>query len=294
MMTYRYTLNGVGGESVELELTEKQMELMFSRFDRAFFVRCKKDVILQAIDRAKNTAELEMLAKKHYLCDACAFDDINIYGVKRVLKVVVEALYRYPKLRSKLCFIGTHQRLEQLFSQMEHGDQEVLKSFNLQYICTEQNAVKLGHIIRNILASLIVNHEGYVATAMCAFGLFDALMLDKNDYDGYAYLSCLSDLRHSEATGFHPKGCHTTDYVVYHELGHLLDDMCNFYQSPAFASFYGSLTAGEIVSGLSQYALESPKEFIAEAFAECMCNLEPREIAVRTLELLDKAYKAKK
>lgn len=289
--TYRLTLNGVDGERVELELTENQLELINSRFDRAFFVRCKKEIILQAIDDARNTAALEALAKKYYLCDACAFDDINVYGVKRVLKVVVEALYRYPKLRAKLCFIGTHQRLERLFNKMEKGDEEVLKSFNLQYICTKENAEKLGRIIKNILKSMIDNHEGYVATAMCAYGLFDALMLDKNDYEGYAYVNCLSDLRYSEANGFHPKGCHTTEYVIYHELGHLLDDMCNFYQSAEFARFYGGLTAGEIATGLSQYALHSPKEFIAEAFAECMCNAEPRQIAAKTLALLDTAYR---
>ena len=289
--TYRLGLTGVDGERVELELTENQLDLVYSRFDRAFFIRCKKEIILKAIDDARNYSALEALAQKYYLCDACAFDDINIYGVKRVLKVVVEALYRYPKLRSKLCYIGTHQRLEQLFEKMEQGDEEVLKRFNLQYICTKENAEKLGRIIRNILASLIANHEGYIATAMCAYGLFDALLLDANDFDGYAYLNCVSDLRYSEASGFHPKGCHTTDYVVYHELGHLLDDMCGFYQSAAFTSFYNSLTTNEIVYGLSQYALESPKEFIAEAFAECMCNPEPREIATKTREMLDKAYR---
>ena len=291
---YRFTLNGVGGETVELELGEQQLKLMLARFDRAFFKRCRKEVILTAIEDAHNTADLEAIAKKYYLCDACAFSDINLYGVKRILKVIVEVLYKYPKLRSKLCFIGTHHTLGRMFKQMERGDEEVLKAFNLHYVCNRDNAQKLGHIITNVLNALIGDHEGYIATAMCAFGLFDALLLDKNDFDGYAYLQVVSDLRANEVSGFHPKGCNSVEFVVYHELGHLIDDMCGFYTSEPFNRFYSGLTTADIKFGLSGYALESPKEFIAEAFAEYMCNPSPRPIAVRTVELLDAAYKAPK
>ena len=292
--TYRFTLNGVDGESVDLELTEQQLKLMLSRFDRAFFIRCKKEIILQAIDDAHNTTDLEAIAKKYYLCDACSFSDINLYGVKRILKVLVEALYKYPKLRSKLCFVGTHHTLERLFQQMEEGNEEVLRKFNLHYVCTPDNAQKLGHIIHNTLTSVISNHEGYIATAMCAYGLFDALLLDKNDFEGYAYLQVVSDLRKNEAIGFHPQACNSVEFVVYHELGHLIDDMCSFYTSDAFTSYYSTLTAMDIATGLSEYALESPKEFIAEAFAEYMCNPTPRPIAKRTVEMLDAAYKSPK
>ncbi|MCH5159931.1 MAG: hypothetical protein J1F66_03675 [Clostridiales bacterium] len=291
---YRFTLDGVDGETVDLELSEQQVKLMLARFDRAFFKRCKKEVIISAIDDAHNTAELEAIAQKYYLCDACSFADINLYGVKRILKVLVESLYKYPKLRSKLCFIGTHHTLGQLFERMEDGDEEVLKTFGLHYVCSSDNAKKLGHIIHNILSALISDHEGYIATAMCAFGLFDALLLDQNDFDGYAYLQVVSDLRKNEVSGFHPQGCNSVEFVVYHELGHLLDDMCGFYTSDPFTTYYNSLTTADIMSGLSRYALESPKEFIAEAFAEYMCNSTPRPIAQKTVELLDAAYHTSK
>ena len=292
--SYRFTLNGVDGETVELLLNEQQIKLMTARFDRSFFKRCQKSVILTAIDDAHNTAALEAIAKKYYLCDVCGFSDINLYGVKRILKVIVEALYKYPKLRSKLCFIGTHHTLGKMFERMERGDEDVLKAFNLHYVCNRDNAQKLGHIITNVLNSLIGDHEDYIATAMCAFGLFDALLLDKNDFDGYAYLQVVSDLRANEVSGFHPKGCNSVEFVVYHELGHLLDDMCCLYTSAPFTRYFSTLTPNDIETGLSRYALESPKEFIAEAFAEYMCNSSPRPIAIRTVELLDAAYRAPK
>lgn len=287
---YALTLYGNYGNKVTLELNEKQYTLIESRITRSFYVRCAKDKILSEIDNAGNYAILENIAKKYYLCDASSFDGINLYGVKRLLKVIVEVLYKYPKLRSKLCFIGTHHAMERLLVKMEQGDKEILNDFNLQYICSVENAEKLGGIVHSILTRLIDEHEGYVATAMCAFGLLDAVLLDKNDYEGYAYLEFVSGLRRNEAMGFHPKGCHTPESVVYHELGHLLDDMCGLSESPDFKAYYDTLTTGDIKYGLSEYANESPKEFIAEAFAEYMCNPKIRPIARRVGELLNKAY----
>lgn len=287
---YRLTLCGVDNEEVTLELNEKQCALIESRITRSFYVRCAKGKILSEIDNASNSAALEDIAKKYYLCDACSFDGINLYGVKRLLKVVVEALYKYPKLRSKLCFIGTHYAMESLLVKMEQGDKEILNGFNLQYICSTENAEKLGRIVHSILTKMIDEHEGYVATAMCAFGLLDAVLFDKNDYEGYAYLEFISELRRNEAIGFHPKGCHTPESVIYHELGHLLDDMCGLSENADFKAYYGTLTTEDIKYGLSEYACTSPKEFIAEAFAECMCNPKVRPIATRVGELLNKVY----
>lgn len=289
---FNLTLLGVHGGSVVLKLNEEQKALLESRFARSFYVRCKKEKLLSEIDNAGSYKDLETIAQKYYLCDACGFGDINLYGVKRILKVIVEILYRYPRLRSKLCFIGTYHGLERLIIKLEEGDREVLNRFNLQYICTGGDAKKLGELIHNIIAAQIRDHEQYVATAMTAFGLFDAVLLDKNDYDGYAYLQFISNLRRNEAVGFHPKGCYTPESVVYHELGHLLDNMCGLANDSKFVAYYKSLTAEEIRNGLSEYALKSPAEFIAEAFAEYMCNPTPRSIATHVGELLDMAYRA--
>ena len=55
-----------------------------------------------------------------------------------------------------------------------------------------------------MLTQLINNHESYVATAMSAFCLFDAILLDKNDYEGNAYMEFVKQLCANEADGFHP------------------------------------------------------------------------------------------
>lgn len=288
---FHLTLCGVNNEKVTLKLKEQQYALIKSRIERYFYFRCAKDKILGEIDCASNNATLENIAKKYYLCDACSFDDINLYGAKRLLKVIVEVLYKYPKLRSKLCFIGTHHAMEKLLIKMKQGVKEILNDFNLQYICSAENAEKLGGIVHSILTRLIDEHDGYVATAMCAFGLLDAVLLDKNDYEAYAYLEFISRLRKNEAMGFHPKGCHTPESVVYHELGHLLDDLCGLSKSYDFKAYYDTLTKEDIKYGLSEYANKSPKEFIAEAFAEFTCNPQVRPIAKKVGELIDMFYR---
>ena len=284
------TLYGADGDSTVLKLNEEQAALLLSRTRRSFYVRCKKDKLLYIIDDARSYVELEAIAQKYYLCDTCGFADINFYGAKRILKVIVEILYKYPKLRRKLCFIGTHSKMEKLLVKLEEGDETTLNRFNLQYIFTSENARNLGRLIHKILSGLMIEHEGYVATAMSAFGLLDAVLLDKNDYDGYAYLQFVSDLRRSEANGFHPKACCTPESIVYHEMGHLLDNMCGLVDDPDFKEYYSGLDRNEIKRGLSEYALQSPAEFIAEAFAEYMCNPSPRPIAKKVGALLDVAY----
>jgi len=287
---YEITFCGDGDDKVTLQLNDNQFSLIQSRFCRSFYIRCRKGKILTEIERAKNYKELEVLAQKYYFCDACDFSEINIYGTKRALNVITEVLYKYPKLRSKFCYIGTHSGFERLLKKLKDGDIEVLNRFNLQYICSFENAKQLGSLAYNSLQKLMAEHDSYIATAMCVFGLFDAILLDQNDYEGYAYIQSVSDIRNSEVVGFHPKGCNSPESIVYHEVGHLLDDMCEFAESEELDNFYKKFTNEEIKDGLSEYALTSKEEFIAEAFAECMCSQTPREIAKTTMQLLNKFY----
>lgn len=289
-VSFSLTLCSIDNVTVELVLTEKEFVMLSARFNRSFYVRCKKEKILLEIDNASTCGQLEEIAIKYYLCDCCDFTDINLYGVKRLLKVVVNAMYRYPKLRSKLCYIGTHSALEKRLIRMKEGELETLRDFNLQYICTEQNAKKLGDMAAKMLASIIRDHESYVATTLFAFGLFDSVLLDKNDYDGYAYIRFVSCVRRDEATGYHPKGCFSPESIVYHEIGHLLDELCGLANREEFTNYYDSLSQEEIKNFLSIYALKSPAEFIAEAFAEYMCNPTPRHIAVKVGEMIDYFY----
>lgn len=285
-----FTFAGNDRAQARLLFNETQYKLIRSREIRSFYIRCKKERIMQEIDAAKNNSELEQLAKKYDFCDVSGFTGINLVGLKRIMKVITEVLYKYPKLRGRLCFIGTHVEFEKLLAKLEQGDNAILKRFNLQHICSIENVKELSGMLRNHMAEIIARNETYLAMALNAFGLFDAMLFDHNDYEGYAYLKFTTNLRANAESGFHPQECHMPEFVAYHELGHLLDYMCGLCKNDAFQAYYSRLTESEIRTGLSNYALTSSEEFIAEAFAEFMCNAHPRSISRKTVELLDQAY----
>ena len=88
-------------------------------------------------------------------------------------------------------------------------------------------------MLRGNMERLLENNEAYLAMAMYAYGLFDAMLFDHNDYDGYAYLNFIKNLRFGASTGFYPQGCHIPESVAYHELGHLRDKLCNLNKNEA-------------------------------------------------------------
>lgn len=287
---YRFTVQGVGGEQAELLLTVQQMKLLNARFSRSYLKRCRAERIIDAIENASNYRQLEEIARSYSLCDACDFADINIYGLKRVLKVVVNVLYRYPKLRSKMCYLGSPRGYNAAMERMMRGDTSVLHDFALQYICEESVARRLGVLMRNLIGSMLSHSESYIAMAIFAFGMFDAVLLDENDYEGYAYIQLVSSLRRDAASGFHPQGCWSPESVVYHELGHLIDYLCCLSEKFSLVDYVRTLSAYDVRAGLSQYATTSTQELIAEAFAEYMCNDSPRPIAQRIGQIMDAEY----
>lgn len=284
------TLTAEETDSVTLILDRQQYSMLNSRFSRQYLALCKEERMYEQIDAAPNCRQLENLVRKYSLCDVCDFSDINLYGVKRALKVLVRVLYRYPKLRSKLCYIGSPNGYFSKMDSLAWGDKDVLKDFGLQYICQSDIAIKLGRMMKVIARNAVTSSNDYVAMAVNAFGLFDAVLLDQNDYEGYAYIQLVSRLRQDVASGFAPEGCHTPEAIVYHELGHMLDYMCDISESRELLSYVRTLSSRDVENGLSRYAATSTRELIAEAFAEYMCNDTPRSIARKIGSIVEREY----
>ena len=172
---YQLLIKGNGGDQVLLDLTQQQVRMLNSRFSRTYLKRCRAERIYDAIDNAANCVQLEEIARTYSLCDACDFTNINLYGLKRVLKVVVDVLYRYPKLRSKICYLGSPKGYTAAMQRMAHGDVNILRDFALQYICEENVARDLGALMRNLIGTWF-SSDTYIAMAVHAFGMFDAVL----------------------------------------------------------------------------------------------------------------------
>lgn len=287
---YDYRLVSEGTDAVVLRLNKQQHSLLEKRVVRQYLVLCNEARLYDMIENAPNYKELENIARKYSLCDTCDFSDINIYGVKRILRVVVRSLYKYPKLRGKLCYIGSPCRYLKKMEQLESGNLDILKDFGIQYICRTDIAVQLGALMRKVASSVLSKQDSYIALAVYAYGLFDAVLLDEQDYEGYAYINLVSNIRRDAASGFHPKGCQSIESVMYHEIGHMLDFLCGLSEKPEMIAYANSLSKFDIAQGLSTYATTSTAEMIAEAFAEYMCSDTPREIAQRIVRIINAEY----
>lgn len=285
----QYSLSFPSGSTIVLSLTESGYRQLEARGKRSFLKRCPKDKLVSMIDTAINYKSLEEIAERYSICDSADFSDLHLDAIKTALRSTVDVLYDYPRLRSKTCYIGSAQGYRRKLESLRCGSVATLKDLGIEYICSPSQVKQLGALMVELADSYLVDNSSFIALAIDAFGLFDALVLDADDYKGYKYRQTLDGLKYGESSGFHPKGCDSPESAVYHELGHLLDYLCHL-NSSGMERLYCSYTRRDIERELSQYGATSAYEFFAEAFAEARCNPYPRDIANRAMLLLKDGY----
>ena len=65
-----FTISAAHG-SITLNLTAYEMRLIQSRLDRQFYIRLRRERMIELIDGAKDFGELEAIAKKYGIADLC-------------------------------------------------------------------------------------------------------------------------------------------------------------------------------------------------------------------------------
>lgn len=105
-------------------------------------------------------------------------------------------------------------------------------------------------------------------------------------------------LQKSVKTKFHPEGCTTIRSVLDHEIGHQLDDLLGIRNLQDIQELFNNRTLRELTDGISEYSWNNHNsnkfsEMIAEGWAEYCNNPNPREIARKIGETIEKEYKKK-
>jgi hypothetical protein len=285
--SYAFTLQGQKARVV-LNLKPSEFTGYTNHFARYFMKRVAETKLMSEIDHALYPKDLEAITERYSLADCCSYSDLNATAVKTMLHVIVHMLYTYPQIRGRIGYLGSVQSLIRLIQEIGSGEGK--KKLGLFFLPDEKKKT-VSDFILNEFKEPLEGGRDYLAMYINVFSLFDAVVIEGSQFEGLHYAQLFTLLRDNEARGFRPEGCDKPESVLYHEMGHLLDDSIAFNQSKAFLAYYHSLTKDQIVRGLSEYASTSPLEFIAEAFAEYSCSLKPRKIAQDVGGALSRAVK---
>lgn len=279
--------------TIQFHLDPVQQELLDVRGQRRFVMRCSEERLHEQAEEAYSLGEMRALVKKYGLCDMCDFSGLNVSAAKILINCAVTALYRYPCLRGKMCYLGSRGGYVRMLRRLSEHDADTLRALGVQHICDDALARSLGQTVGELVAE---REEGdgsnILAEAISCMGLVDGILLDEADFSTQRFLQVKEELASSVRAKHSPIGCASVSAVIYHEIGHLLDYLCGTSKDPAFAVRFEEMGKNRITMALSRYASTSAAEFVAEGFSEYMSNPSPRKTACMIAEAIDRGYRA--
>lgn len=277
---------------IKFELDNEQRRHMASREARVFVKRCTESTLVDRIERSSSELELENIAIEFDLCDYCSFSRLSLEMARLFLSAVAKILYKFPRLRSLFCYIGSKSGFKDALRELCKLNRNTIERFRIQQICPDETIINLAsHALIAIDNTVYNGKSGNVlAQAFSLCGILDAVVLDESDFSGLGYKRLCKQLIKDERDGTNIKGCEKPDHVVYHEFGHMLDVLCNLNEDDDFQEYYQSFSKEQIARNVSQYATTDASEFFAEAFAEYMCGTNPREVALYLGHLIERKY----
>ena len=271
-----------------IRFNSRQYARFVERSNRVFVPRISRERMSEVERRAKTATELEELAVMYGLCDHCDLKDLNVEFAHDLFDALVKVSYAYPKIRSKLNYVGSKKGFIDVLRLLAVCDTETVKRFSLDDVCDKEDLVDVAaNGIFLIDKTDYDAKKNILAESFSLSGLIEALIVDEGDFGKFSYRKTAYALK--RATD-HPEGCDEPISIVYHELGHLLDYLCGVNGDPDFRRYYDGFLKAEIKSGLSVYAATNAYEFFAEAFSEYECSKHPREIARYVGEYIAEKY----
>lgn len=274
-----------------IHFTPQQYKNFQARAGRVFVARCSFAQVQAEVRRASTIAELERIALQFDMCDYCDFKRFHPDFARTLVEALASVLYRYPRLRAKMSFVGSKDGLIFVLQKLAVLDDYYVRRFALNDVCSDKDLEYMASsgliMIDNTTYERIPGAGNVLAQALTLHGLLDAMLLDEEDFGLFGYARTKRDL----ADGSQPQGCTAPISIFYHEVGHLLDYLCGVNSDPTFRRYYEGFSKDQIKRGVSEYAATNAYEFFAEAFAEYMCSPGPRPIARYVGEYIQRKYK---
>ncbi|MGN1061440.1 MAG: hypothetical protein ACI4QN_06885 [Candidatus Coproplasma sp.] len=276
---------------ISFKLNGQQAELLDVRAKRELYKLCPESKLHSLISSAICESELTSIIKKYGIGDVCDFSGLHISVSKHLTDCIVTALYMYPKLRSRICFIGSKKGYEYALEKFIAYDDTFIKSLGVQYILSQASAKQIGQGVSKIINETSGRNGGnMLAQAINVGCVLDGIVLDDKDFEKNDIRQIKIELERSVLASHSPKDCASVKSVIFHEIGHLLDYLCRIAEDVQLCSLYNSMSVETIRTQLSYYATTSIHEFIAEGFAEYMSSQSPRSLARQVKQAIDRRY----
>ena len=267
--------------------------LFNTRMGRRFSLKRTESEVLLEIARTTDIGNLEQILMRNDFCDYCSFEAINLKTALMLANTVVKISYKYPRLRSVFCFIGSKIGYLKSLQELCKLNPQTIREYAIEGMLTDSSLINVASAQISVIDKTEYDKKEFNVWAQ-AFGcakFLDAVILDEKDFSGFGYMKLCRDVARCVDSGYHPVGCDKPESVIIHELGHSLDNLCGITSSREFSSYYQRFTKEQIKRGVSIYATNNAQEFFAEAFAEYFCSNSPRQIARDMGEMLERSYK---
>lgn len=227
----------------------------------------------------------EEYIKNEYGIPFVSFEGLNIDVIHELVLALDKIFLKFPALQKAICEISN---LEQLNAHVN-----LLMNYKLNY-----NKLKWNDYVEADEEEMLIYSQGY------------NFFTRKIEYIAVGYGGKISNkslktinkrLKKQAEKMYHPKHCRSIEFMLYHEIGHILEQILNLAQDRYLRYLIASKTEGfskmYVVGQISQYALESIEELIADAFAEYMMYPRSNELIYiigRYIELKYQKYEDKK
>jgi SPP1 gp7 family putative phage head morphogenesis protein len=227
---------------------------------------------------ASTVREAAKWAVANDLADMSSYKGASVEVANEWNRGVYEHVQQFPELRKNFKFIGTTQERQRKYVELRLAELKQ-RHPNMPDASLRRMAKReAGKTPSNWFAYSIRDRHTSGVSVNSAWG---------KDPDKF-----MDALQRSVRTGFHPVGCDTVKSVIDHEIGHQLDGLLGIRDSSALQEIITEAVRDgrSISSGLSEYAMKDKAEFIAEGWAEYRNNPEPRILAKKIGELIEKQY----
>ena len=197
---------------------------------------------------------------------------LTVVQAKEVTEALKVIFYKYPDLKKSICAIGDTESINNQmnlirFSLNPNEKWEDFPHDNANMsMCTLKN--------RGLIFRLF--NMPMVFTGLC---FEEGILSDKFE----------TEMIKAVNLGIATKYTASVKGIVYHEIGHLLDQILNISNSKEFNQILTSKN-WNILTEVDFHAGSSLNELIAEAFSEYISNPTPSELVTLLGQLIDKKY----